>query len=256
MALNIVCHGNSITLGTGGTPYPTQLDTLFGGSHAIFNEGTGAIQTAQLITNFATEVHAHYDAGADDNIVIFWESTNEFYFGETLQNEIDNIIAYCTLARDNGWKVILGNLIRRGNYSALDFDTWNARVDDFNAWLSGNWISLAHGFCDFYGLHVDLQTPFTGVGPVSYYSDEAHLNTAGYALVAAEAKTAIEYAVASGSFQTVTLPDTSKRIIHDYRLAGGSKVAVVYAGSTAYTYKGETPALVPTPATMVGYVSG
>lgn len=46
----LACWGDSLTAGSGGTPYPTQLAALYGTTRSIFNMGLGGDTSAQIAT--------------------------------------------------------------------------------------------------------------------------------------------------------------------------------------------------------------
>jgi len=255
MAYNIVCHGNSITEGTGAeTTYPTQLDTLLGGAHVVYNEGTGGITTPALVDNFASEVQAHYAEG-EDNIVVFWESSNFFSIGYAVETEKANLLEYSELCIANGWRLIICNVIQRGIVNALSsLEEWRPKVAELNEWLSYNWHSFAHAYCNFHDLNSAFSTPFEGNGDATYFVDQAHLTTVGYGLIAAEVQAAISRI--NTSYEVVA-PSGATKLIADYRLANG-KTATIYDNNgqaLSYVLSEGTPAITTNPTSMAAYVS-
>lgn len=214
MPYNIVCHGNSLTLGATQTPYPDQLETLLGAGHTVHNEGYGGQGTQFLYDNFLTHVQPHYDYDATmTNVVIFWEATNQLGAAEweasddyALQQD------YVTLAHSYNWKVIVCNIIQRGN--AIDLPQWRLRLVDFNALIAGSDRVFADGYLDIWSLEADFQSEFTGVGPVASYIDEAHLNTSRYGFIAADAL--LELPVVDGVQVGTDIAGTRTRIYSAY----------------------------------------
>jgi hypothetical protein len=242
MDYNIVCHGNSITLGATQTPYPQQLGTLLGGSHVVHNSGFSGDTTQELLDNFQSQVNFYYDE-AKINIVIFWEATNQFTIPQTtVAEEIARQESYVALARENGWLVIVANVIQRGNAGTPE--DWQADILAFNELIRVR--GFADGFLDIWSLNTDFQNEFTGNGPVASYIDAAHLNTSRYGDIAADAL--LELPVATGSKIGVDINGVRTRVpveyagntfsldgINYYKDNNGVGNSVAPIGLTAYT---------------------
>lgn len=190
MALNVVFHGNSITAGQGATiAFPALVSTALSITGIV--RGYGAYTTnysprgaGVLYPNFDAHVHASYSAG-NTNIVVFQESTNALYYGQTVAQEIADLIQYATYARSKGWLVAICNVMQRGvTGEPPTIAEWRVRAAEINAWIASNWRTHFDGFADIANCSPYASTPFIGNGNVAFFADSAHPNNAGHALIA------------------------------------------------------------------------
>ena len=82
---NIAAWGDSLTAGTGGTPYPSQLQTLNG--RASYNGGFGGDTSTQIATRFlADSTHRSWQT-------IIWAGRNNYSSPTTVLADIASIVA-------------------------------------------------------------------------------------------------------------------------------------------------------------------
>jgi lysophospholipase L1-like esterase len=184
---NLVCDGDSLTLGTGstgGNTYPAQLNALLSG-YTTTNLGSSS-RTAADRANAAVKTvdYDKWDESNLKNIVIAWMGTNDIIFLADAATTYANLIAYCTVRRALGWKVIVGNIIARGNFSAGQ----NTIKTTVNASIAANWPTFADGYVD-----LAADSRLSNSSDTTYYDpDTIHLNNTGYGVVAALFKPAVE----------------------------------------------------------------
>jgi lysophospholipase L1-like esterase len=185
---NIICDGNSLTIGQGGTPYPTQLAGLapFSTNGAAFsNIGVGGQTTPDMAADYDSQVVALYNAGKQNNIYVCWEGINHLYYNATTTQAYEAIRDLCLRARMTGFYVVVGTLTPRSNSGTpADFETKRQEV---NTLLRSNWRTFAGELADF---AADARIGDAGdeLDTTYYTSDKVHLNTTGYGVVAAIVK--------------------------------------------------------------------
>lgn len=189
-------YGNSLTFGTGAsnqatTSYPAQLQGLYDSTVFIMNQGVAGRSTTDIINNIDTStpyrVASQYPA--NKRVAILWELRNDLATGLTGSQAVDNYQTCCVKLRALGFdKVLVGNMI----YDGSGGTTTQQRIDA-NTALASRWSSFADGLIDFVA-DTRLQNP----NDTTYYNaDKLHLTDAGYAVVAAIAKPALDAAFAS-----------------------------------------------------------
>ena len=179
----VICHGNSLTAGTGGqTDFPAQLRTLLGDdSYAVFNLGVGGKETPTMISEAPTIVDPNYSSRRPANIVIGWEITN--HVGSTPASPAGTAEPHYSSIRDYGlarkavgFRALIGTYIAR---TARD-ETQRLLI---NSTINSNFSSLGLEVLDFAAI-----PEFDAIGDVTnttWYLDGTHLTTAGYAKIAA-----------------------------------------------------------------------
>lgn len=172
--LKIVCEGDSLTQGVGGTPYPTQLATLMNDYSFVTNVGLGGDTLAGMITNFATNVLPQISASIRTNVVI-WAGTNDIYFGANDLQTIARMWEFCDLCRANGARVTLCTMIPRSHFNATQ-ESWRV---NFNNAMAQDWRSHADGI-----VYLHKIVGLSAFDSTYWDPDNVHLNTNGYALVA------------------------------------------------------------------------
>lgn len=172
----VVCDGNSLTQGTGGTSYPTQLAALYPSTILVINTGISG-QTTQEMSATATDVRPFISA-AVPSVVVAWEVRNDLYHNAsvTAAQAVANLWTYCQSRRAEGAKVVAVNVSKcttpASNLSAQD-------ITDANAAIATDYASYADRLVDVGGI-AELQNP----ADTNYFTDGVHMTTAGYALVA------------------------------------------------------------------------
>lgn len=182
----MVCHGNSITRGFGSTDvtinsYPVVLagllEAAYPGLWAVTRKGFDGFTTTQLTANFATEVHALLSTSVGKNVVVIHEGANEIKNGLTVQQAIDNMITYCTQARNLGWEVWLCTATPRVNTAQVE-----ANIASWNAYVRAN-AGPVFGARRLIDLEADPS--LSNAHDLTYYNvDGIHPTDAGYAVIA------------------------------------------------------------------------
>lgn len=177
----VICDGDSLTDGHGvgaGNDYPAQMHALLGGAPVWWkvNLGVGGQTIQQMETDAATQIDPTYNTNRIKNILSAWGGTNDIIFGADDTTTYNRIVTYCTNRRAAGWKVVISDIIARGNFTA-QMNTYKASV---NSQIAANWTTFADAFVQ---LSADsrLQNP----NDTTYYdADTVHLTTTGYGVVA------------------------------------------------------------------------
>lgn len=174
----IVLDGNSHTVYWFAQMYRTiQYNTILS-EWKYINFGVSGQTTAQMLSDYSSQVAPVYNSSYSRNIYIPVEVTNDLYSGATLDQAKDNYHDLCSTAQVTGWEVYAVPIMCR-NYSGNTGRTqtqFNLVVDDFNEWLVSNYTSFA-----------DTLVPVnaaTFIWRSNYASDGAY-NTAVSSLIAA-----------------------------------------------------------------------
>lgn len=183
--LNLVCAGNSLTAGDGSTGgangWPTQIAALLPVGTQIKNAGHSGWQTSQLVSVFSSEVTPEYRP-ASRNVLVAWEVGNSMYYGASPRSAVDQFWAYCDTARASGYQEVYApTLTYRQNLVAADVAT-------ANGYLRAEWASHVTKLVD-----VGADPRLSAYSSTYFYSDQIHLNDAGYGVVASLVKSALGY---------------------------------------------------------------
>lgn len=198
--LNIICAGNSLTVGyhldsPQTQAYPAQLDTFYHDSNTIWNEGVNGITTEQMEPLINSDITAHYDS-MKKNYVIAWEIGNDiFWNGTTARAAVDSFIVYCNNVRSHGFTVFCVTLPYRNNYfmgypvtpGGDDSTAYTAKIKSVNTMLRSKWPTFSSGLID-----VAANRAFKQYSPEYYLTDHVHLSAAGYTVVAATCKNILQ----------------------------------------------------------------
>lgn len=184
--VNLTCIGDSITAGTGGTPWPNQLSTLY--TLQINNcglPGTTAAQGALTAPNFGA---LYFAPLSPTNIATVLYGANDS--GTTALLDIQNLAQTCLTLKRQGYKVIILTVLNQGASVAYPFG------DTLNALIRANWRSFADEIADVAG------DPVLGAagaaGNATYFNtDHIHPTTAGYAVMASYVSAAINRLMSS-----------------------------------------------------------
>lgn len=123
----LTIDGNSLVVGAemGGSGQSRKLVKGVGArlatvltDYATVNFGKGGLTTTQMLSDDDDSVHRSGLNLADENIVFFWEGTNEIDASETAANVYANLVAYATDAKAEGFRVVVATVIDRGWGSA------------------------------------------------------------------------------------------------------------------------------------------
>lgn len=173
----VVCDGNSLTAGQGGTPYPSQLATLLGTTYSVLNYGVGGQTTADMIADAATQIDP-----IPKGTLVAWEAGNDIVNGADLATTIARWQQYFSDRKTAGWGVGSSRLITMTVTPRTTFTAGQETIrTQFNDWLRANYSTYATNLVDV-AADARLQDP----NSATYYSgDGVHFSTAGYAVVAA-----------------------------------------------------------------------
>ena len=194
----VAAWGDSLTAGSGGTPWPTQFATLTGVT--TLNRGVGGNTSTQIKDRFLAEPARFGD------YTVIWAGRNNYTDPATVKADIATMVASLTTTHYLVLSVINGNY---GGYESVGGDGYNF-ITGINADLAATYGSR---FIDVRSLLVNAYNPSDAqdvsdfarnIVPTSLRAtlDNIHLNTAGYAIVANAVKAAYSN---SGAAATRTL---------------------------------------------------
>jgi lysophospholipase L1-like esterase len=188
--LNVICAGNSLTVGyrldsPATQAYPAQLQPLINGT--TFNDGVNGITTEQMEPLISSDIKPRYDS-LKKNIVIAWEIGNDiFWNGATAKAAYDSFVVYCNAVTASGFKVYAVTLPYRNNYylgypitpGGDDSTSYTAKIKSVNSMLRSKWPTFASGLID-----VAANRNLKAYSSTYYIFDHVHLSAAGYTIVA------------------------------------------------------------------------
>lgn len=174
--LPIDARGDSLTQGTGGTPYPTTLTTLAGFS--VTNKGVGGETSTQIKDRMIADVASYSKS------VIIWAGRNNYSDPNTVKSDIATMIAALGHTRYLVVSIINGNYpleyINQPNWVTIT--TLN---NDLKALYGDKFVNMREFLVSQHNqTSQDLIDFSNDIPPTSLRSDNIHLNTAGYNLVA------------------------------------------------------------------------
>jgi hypothetical protein len=221
--VNVACVGDSLTLGSGVTPWPTQAAAIKGAGYTFTNLGHSSYTVADLAAIYDSEVLPLFDADADDNVLVLWAGTNNYYFGETGAQAAAAVAAYCENAKSDGWRVVVCTTIPRTDVS-ID----SARLAG-NALIVANHATYSDALAEF-TTDAAFDSTADCANTTNYKVDGAHLETAGQAIIAGYVTDAIDAALAA--------PLASGTLTHAYSTPTAIRLTWTAAtgGDTPYVY--------------------
>lgn len=189
----VVCAGNSLTAGNNpGTPYPTQLDALTPANVIVTNRSRGGWPTAQApsspdaFTNlqyiYPTDALPDISNRSTRNVLVFWEVRNQMGLGSTARQAVDSLWTYTARARRSGWELWVCTVIDTNPIGFSDAIRLEA-----NGYIRAE--AGANG-CSVIDLAADSRLS-ARADTTYFHSDQVHLTTAGYAVVADIVKAAL-----------------------------------------------------------------
>lgn len=192
-SVNIICAGNSLTVGDINNPgksYPDLLNDSVSGElgDTCWNYGINGATTSTLLANESSPV-SKWSPYTREQLMVVWEITNDIYYGLTAQQAIDGLETYCKRMQYRGFKVAVLTAIPAGRtYQAGGtIADYNASLDSANAILANTYTQFADYFVDLRGV-----SELSDYDDLTYYSaDKIHLVEAGYAIVAREIKNSV-----------------------------------------------------------------
>lgn len=173
----IAAWGDSLTAGTGGTPYPLTLAGLR--TAAVDNLGIGGETSTQIRTRMVA------DTARASYYTIIWAGRNNYTDPTTVKADIAAMVAALTTTKYVVLAVLNGEdpseYSGAGNYTLIT--TLNS---DLAALYPAHYIDVRAQLVALYnpGLPQDVIDHGHDIPPTSLRSDLLHLNTAGYTAVA------------------------------------------------------------------------
>jgi lysophospholipase L1-like esterase len=190
----LVFDGDSLTWGGGEAqyprPYPYQTITSLGGFYDWHNTGVAGRSFQQIIDAAPAAVDSKLVAGKK-NICIIAGGTNDLYPNGTSKTAVDvenYYQTYVSARKAAGWDKVLVTTMTAGDPATVDPDFETER-QALNTWLRANYASFADGLVDPGGDAIIGDV--ANCGNTDYFTDRLHLTTAGYAIWAGLAKTAL-----------------------------------------------------------------
>ena len=174
----VVAWGDSLTQGAGGTPWPTQFSGLSG--IPSINEGVGG--------NTSTMIAARFFENPDlmKDFAVIWAGRNNFADPTTVESDIAGMIK----ALNSPNYLVLG--VINGNYPGYE-STGGSGLADINQINAALAASYGNHFIDIRSILVNDYNPLfaedvsdfqNDMVPASLRSDNIHLNSQGYGIVA------------------------------------------------------------------------
>jgi len=181
---SLYCWGDSLTAGTGGTPYPTTLDLISGFN--VTNKGVGGETSTQIKDRFLA------DPATQDRSVIIWAGRNNADAPQTTLDDVEIMVADLRHSRF----LILSVLNGSGE------GTGTTRLDNILTANNGLRIAYPENYFDIRSYLIsdglsdagitptaqDLLDIADDIVPDSLRSDAIHLNTDGYNVVAEQVR--------------------------------------------------------------------
>lgn len=174
------CWGDSLTSGTGGSPYPLQMYPLGAANRAIYNGGVGGEDSTQVLTRFVASTRR-----ADQVTAIWVGNHGTDYTNPTLcLSNINAMIAHLTTSKFVILTALNDNTQTIGTTGYNQIIALNALIT--SAFPDNSFDIRAYLLTQGNGGAPDNADIANGVVPTSLRSDSLHLNTSGYAKVAAQ----------------------------------------------------------------------
>lgn len=178
---NIVCRGDSLTLGqgpTGFSSYPYQLYTKIPNKR-IYSIGVGGQAVSSMTTQLNQRVHPLRDGSNKNTLFLFGGINDIVTQGDSVEQTYTDITGFCRNTVQSGWDTRVLTLI---DYIGTTYDGTITGVNN----LIRTGIGLSTGY---YSGIADVGVPteprLSNSANATYYdSDQIHLTQAGYAVIA------------------------------------------------------------------------
>lgn len=179
--VNIICEGDSLTVGQ-GLSYPSQLLSMIKITDKhIVNYGVNGQQSAAMKTNISSHCDSSYLAGYK-NICIIQIGVNDIYYNAALSVTIQNILDSATIAKNKGFTVLVNTTtpFSMTNTGAA-FDALYSKTIQLNQLIRNN-----KGVYDFIDIANDPYFNYQNAVYQTnvYQNDETHLTNEGYNRIA------------------------------------------------------------------------
>jgi len=171
---NFAMWGDSLTAGSGGTPYPTAFATST--NLTVFNGGGGGEGSTSI------RVRMLADTARLGNTVVIWAGRNNFNFPNTVKADIAAMIAALTEPR----RFLVLSILNASTDSGADKAAIIALNTELAALYPNNYLDIRAYLVSQYdpGTAQDVIDFANDVPPSTLRFDHIHLNTAGYLKVA------------------------------------------------------------------------
>ena len=170
-----VAWGDSMTAGFGGTPWPEQFTTATG--LPISNQGVNGDTSTAIAARFLAQPALFGER------TVIWAGRNNFAQKSIVENDIATMVSHLTTS--DYWVLGLTNRDHEPIGTGLYEDITTLNLDLATIYGS-HFIDIRRILVDAYDPHsaADVADFTLDVVPSSLRSDELHLNTAGYGIVA------------------------------------------------------------------------
>jgi hypothetical protein len=182
--LNLTYDGNSLI--AYNLLQPAVRPRLKAGYEAVVVErsfGVSAQTGAMMLWDISTQILKPEHKDKANNILFYWELTNDIANGATAQVAYDNMKTYCLQCKAYGFKVIVATMLPRGTNPAIE-----AKRIEVNTLTRTTFNTFADALCDF-GLNSQLGLP--GQATNAFYADQVHPTAAGFNILSIDAANAI-----------------------------------------------------------------
>jgi hypothetical protein len=186
----LITDGNSITHGTGETPWPDMVLTNLGNPWGVTNVAQSGQDTRQRIV----DLNANYSVFPNKNSSATWklvnmlEGGNSIAHGSNAVQAYSDLTNYCGLVTNNGQLPIICTVFPRGDLTGTS-DTYRTML---NSNIMTNWNTFAFGVINF---ATNTLLDFN-VNPSNFQSDHIHPTTSGAFAIANQAADAIRAMIA------------------------------------------------------------
>jgi lysophospholipase L1-like esterase len=188
----VVCDGDSLTGGVGGTPYPTQLATLLGGSYTVSNLGVSAQTMGEAMNDAESQADALYSTSATENVYVQWAGTNDLFYGFSAAQVIGRITDSVRRRLSAGWQrvLVLTILPRTDTGFPAAFE---ANRQTVNTAIRAMPTTLGTSRVEVVDVAADTRIGDAGdeLDTTYYTADKVHMNTTGYGVIAAAVQAAL-----------------------------------------------------------------
>lgn len=141
----------------------------------IYNVGVPGQTTQQLAQTASTRVDSHYNSAAANNILVFWEVSNELIAGTAPEVALEHLRDYVVARKAVGWKVVILTVIPRyADTYAFEWSRLGTNTQMRARWNQDLGADLLVDVAHESSFLIDGAT----VGPM-YISDQTHLSMAG-----------------------------------------------------------------------------
>lgn len=180
---SLMCWGDSLTAGTGGTPWPTDLATLYS-NYFVYNGGIGGDTSSQILTRFNDD-----PAAMRDQPCIIWAGRNDVISPgpTTVKANIATMVAALQAAGNRNRYLILSVPNKDTEFSgSADYTTVVGLNSDLASIYGANYLDIRSYLVGLYDQNnaTDVTNHSQDIPPSTLRFDTVHFNTAGYQKIA------------------------------------------------------------------------